>query len=128
MEHPHGMLVGVQTHDILDIDEADFMVESSNRKIGKVMREFRRDESGPFNRNTKLNLLLCVGADEDDCDCVTFHDTWVGEGTTLWKFYSFMQHLITYISIHHARSQEVVLFHDGQLECPQKSNDRRFDF
>jgi hypothetical protein len=99
MEYPHGM-VGVQTRDILDIDEAGFMVESSNRKFGKVRREFRCDESGPFNRNTKLNLLLCVGADDDDC--VTFHDTWVGEGTTLWRFYSFMHRLITYLAIHHA--------------------------
>lgn len=92
-------MVGIETRDILDLDECGLMVETSNRKFGKTTSILRCDDSGPFNRNGKLNLLLCVGADEDDT--ITFHETWVGEGTTLWRFYNFMERLTEYLTTFH---------------------------
>lgn len=94
-EYPYGM-VGVDTRDILDLDECGIMVETTNRNFGKVASILRCDDNGPFNRNAKLNLLLCVSADEDAP--ITFHETWVGEGTTLWRFYNYMLRLIEHLA------------------------------
>ena len=111
-EYPYGM-VGVDTRDILDLYECGIMVETTNRNFGKVASILRCDDNGPFNRNAKLNLLLCVSADEDAP--ITFHETWIGEDYTL-------EILQLYVVIDRALcnflSWSIFLFHYGQFECP----------
>jgi transposase len=97
-QHPYGM-AGVDTRSVLDIDESGYEVEATNRKFGKTVRRLRCDDSGPFNRNKKLNLLLCIGG--DDNDPVTFHETWTGSGTTLWRFYNYIERLLEHLAQHH---------------------------
>ena len=85
-------MVGVDTRDIIDIDECGLKLETSNCRFGKVVREKRCDQAGVYNAGEKLSLLLAISADED----LPFHwkETWVGEGTTLYRFYNFMERLI----------------------------------
>lgn len=97
-QFPHGM-VGIDRRDLLDIDEAEFKVEHSNKKIGKVVRELQCDEVRRYNRDEKSNLLLCIGGDENDP--ILFHEMWEREVTTLFRFYSFVEESLEHLATHH---------------------------
>ena len=88
---PLGM-AGVNTADIIDIDEAGFKLEHQNRKHGKTVSALRCDQPGVYGRGKKLNLLLAISA--DDVNRMRWHETWMDGGTTITKFDDFIGMII----------------------------------
>ena len=80
MPPPLGM-VGVDISDIIDIDEAGFKLEHSNRSFGKTVSALRCTQNGVYGRGEKLNLLLAICG--DDIDNMRWHETWMDGGTTI---------------------------------------------
>lgn len=95
MPPPLGML-GVQTRDILDIDEAGFFLESQNRKYGKTISALRCSQEGVYGRGKKLNLLLCISG--DDNFAMRWHEIWLDGGTTIIRFHDFIRRILDEIA------------------------------
>ena len=74
-------MAGVDVSDIIDIDEAGFKLEHSDRKFGKTVSSLRCSQNGVCGRGEKLNLLLAICG--DDIDNMRWHETWMDGGTTI---------------------------------------------
>ena len=96
--YPHGM-ADVDTDDIIDIDECGLFLETSNRNHGKVARGRRCDQRGVYNRGQKMNLLLAVCADRNYP--MRWEESWIGEGTTLYRFYNYMHRIVDDLAQQH---------------------------
>ncbi|KAL7524042.1 hypothetical protein ACHAXR_001378, partial [Thalassiosira sp. AJA248-18] len=98
MPPPLGMN-GVQTRDIIDIDEAGFMLEHQNRKHGKTVSALRCTSEGAYGRGKKLNLLLAICG--DDVDAMRWHEVWTNGGTTIIRFYDFIRRILDDLAANH---------------------------
>ncbi len=85
--------------DVVDLDEAGIKLEHSNRKQGKTPTIMRCDNDGVYNREQKTNLLLAICGDENYNQ--SWHEMWEGEGTTLFRLYSFLERITAQMAIGH---------------------------
>jgi len=86
--YPLG-IADIQTDDIIDSNEAGFFLESSNRRFGKTVRRDRCDEEGAYDKcSEKLNTLCGICGDRNNP--MRWIETWIGEGTTIIRYYNFI--------------------------------------
>ena len=76
MPPPLGM-VGVAVADIIDIDEAGFFLESSNRNYGKTISCLRCSQHGVYGRGEKVNLLLALPLRDSTPSLKVYLTTWI---------------------------------------------------
>ena len=86
-------------HDIIDIDEAGMKLEHNNRRRGKSPTFLRCDDEGIYNRDKKTNLLLAIAGYEQYNN--SWYEIWEGEGTTLFRFYEFIERIIHQLAQDH---------------------------
>ena len=85
--------------DMIDIDECNLKLESSNRNRGKVVRELRCDAAGKFKKGSaSVSLLMAIGG--EDQTPFSFHKTFTEGGTDLWRYYCFIEDLIKFLDEH----------------------------
>jgi hypothetical protein len=83
----------VATDEMIDIDEAKFKLESSDRSFGKVAREFRANIRGKYKKGVPgTNLIMAISG--DGTNPYSFHRQYTEGGTDLARFYTFMRDLI----------------------------------
>ena len=99
MPPPLGM-AGVQTRDIIDLDEAGFKLEHQNRSFGKTVSALRCTQEGAYGRGKKLNLLLAISG--DDVGAMRWHEVWMNGGTTIVRFYDFTRRILDDLATNHA--------------------------
>ena len=92
-------VAGVPRQNMIDIDEAGFKLEHSNRKFGKTPTALRCSQEGAYGRDEKLNLLLAISGDENDP--MRWHDVWMNGGTTIAKFADFIQLILDDLALRH---------------------------
>ena len=62
-----GGVVGESTRDVLDLDEAQFKLETQDRKFRKVSGQKRCDARGKYKKGAgAVSLLMVVSGDEQD--------------------------------------------------------------
>jgi len=88
---PLGM-AGVDTSDIIDIDEAGFKLEYTNRSFGKTVSALRCTQTGVYGRDEKLNLFLAICGDDVYCPC--WHEIWTEGGTIIDRFHDFIMRIL----------------------------------
>jgi hypothetical protein len=76
---------GVPIEDIIDIDEAGFFLEHSNRNFGKTVLCQRCGQNGVFGKGEKVNLLLAICG--DNVRRMRWHEQWMDGGTTIERFF-----------------------------------------
>lgn len=94
-------VAGIDTADMIDIDEAGFKLEHSNRKHGKTVSALRCTGEGVYGgrENQKLNLLLAICG--DDVLRYRWHEIWMNGGTTITRFYDFLVRIISFLAAAH---------------------------
>jgi hypothetical protein len=95
---PLGMR-GVSIADIIDIDEAGFFLEHSDRKFGKTISSTRCSQNGVYGHGEKVNLLLAICG--DNVGRMRWHGQWMEGGTTIERFYSFIDHILDNLDQNH---------------------------
>ena len=95
---PLGMR-GVPISDIIDIDEAGFFLEHSDRRFGKTVSCLRCCQNGVYGKGEKINLLLAICG--DDVGRMRWHEQWMDGGTTIERFYDFIDHLLDDLAQNH---------------------------
>ena len=94
-QYPLG-IAGESTADIIDIDEACFKLESTDRSYGKVAREFRCNLKGNYKKGEPgTNLIMAISGDNQNP--ISFHQQFTEGGTDLHRFYCFMEDLIEFL-------------------------------
>ena len=94
--YPLGV-AGETTTDIIDIDEARFKMESTDRSFGKVARAFRCNLKSNYKKGEEgTNLLLAISGDNNNP--FSFHRQFTEGGTDLFRFYCFMRDLLHFLS------------------------------
>lgn len=90
--YPFGA-TNVRTRDMIDMDQAGFKIEATNRKFGKVVSWERCYIEGQYLRDEKLNCMMAVSA--DDVYDMEWHDLWpqTEGGTTIYKVYTFFEQI-----------------------------------
>jgi hypothetical protein len=82
-----------QTSDMIDLDEARFKLESTDRSYAKVAREFRANVRSKYKkRDPGTNLIMAILGDGNNV--YSFHRMYSRGGTDLYRFYCFMRDLI----------------------------------
>ena len=56
-------IADVDIADLINLDEMEFFLESTNRKFGKTVRGLRADDKGAYNRGLKMNFLAAICGD-----------------------------------------------------------------
>ena len=94
-QYPFG-IAGIDPRTIIDCDEMGLELEHQNRSFGKTAVGERCDQKGVYNRNEKLNVLMAVVG----CDVIPsrWSELWTGEGTTLYRFYHFIERIVNDIN------------------------------
>ena len=89
--YPHG-IADIDPRDIIDADEMGLELEHQNRSFGKTVVGEQCNRKGAYNRNHKLNVLMAVSG----CDVTRsrWSELWTGEGTTLQRFYDFIEMIV----------------------------------
>jgi hypothetical protein len=95
---PLGMR-GVPIADIIDIDEAGFFLEHSDRKFGKTISSMRCSQNGVYGHGEKVNLLLAICG--DNVGRMRWHEQWMEGGTTIERFYGFIDHILDDLDQNH---------------------------
>jgi hypothetical protein len=90
---------GVPISDIIDIDEAGFFLEHSDRRFGKTVSCLRCCQNGVYGKGEKINLLLAICG--DDVGRMRWHEQWMDGGTTIERFYDFIDHLLDDLAQNH---------------------------
>jgi hypothetical protein len=90
---------GVPISDIIDIDKAGFFLEHSNRRFGKTASCLRCCQNGVYGKGEKINLLLAICG--DDVGRMRWHEQWMDGGTTIERFYDFINHLLGDLAQNH---------------------------
>jgi len=91
MDYPNGIR-DADPRFVIDIDEAGTSLEGSNRTYGSALIGERVREVGPYSKFDKINLLLAIRGDPDNPD--RWFDTWLEGGTTINRFYQFIERVI----------------------------------
>ena len=91
MNHPFGM-ADADPRFVIDLDEASGSVDGANRKAGICLKGNRAREVGPYSKSDKVTLLLAVRGDPANPD--RWFDTWLEGGTTVDRFYLFIQRIL----------------------------------
>jgi hypothetical protein len=115
---------GVPIADIVDIDEAGFFLEHSDQKFGKTILFMRCCQNGVYGHGEKVNLLLAICG--DNVGRMRWHEQWMEGGTTIARFYGFIDHILDNLDqIHLGR---LFVFTNGQSQHTQKSLGDESDF
>ena len=96
MDYPGG-IANIDPRDVIDIDEAGIHLESQDRSFGKTVEGDRCDQAGHYNRSERLNTLL--GISGDDAIASRWVNTWSGEGTTLFRFSTFLDEVLNDLDV-----------------------------
>jgi hypothetical protein len=84
---PNGV-AGESTHDLIDVDESGYRLNSQNCSFRKVTREKRCDACGKYkNGNGGKNLFMAISGDERDGPSFLFHECYTRGGTDLLIFF-----------------------------------------
>jgi hypothetical protein len=84
---PLGMR-GVLFANIIDIDEAGIFLKHSDQNFGKTVLSLRCSHNGVYGHGEKVNLHLAVCG--DNVGQMHWHKQWVEGGTTIERFYKFI--------------------------------------
>jgi len=95
---PLGMR-GVPIVDIIEIEEAGFFLEHSDRKFGKTISSLCCSQNGVYGHGEKVNLLLVICG--DNVGQMRWHEQWMEGGTTIERFYDFIDHIIDDLDQNH---------------------------
>lgn len=95
--YPRG-INGVDVRDVIDIDEAQFKLESQNRKFGQMPKQLRCDARGSYRKGAP-GVSLLMGISGDDIDPFEFHQSFTEGGTNLWRFYCYMDEFIKWLDV-----------------------------
>jgi hypothetical protein len=85
-------MVGVAVADIIDIDEAEFFLKSSNQNFVKTVSCLRCSQNGVYGRVEKVNLLLAISG--DDATPMRWREQWMEGGTTIERFHTFIERIL----------------------------------
>ena len=96
MNYPVG-IANINPRDVIDVDECGIQLETQNRSFGKTSKGDRCDQEGHYSRTTRLNVL--VGISGDDAVASRWMNTWSGEGTTLYRFASFLDEVMNDLAV-----------------------------
>ena len=88
-EPPPVGVAGVETRDMIDLDEAGYKLEHQNRSFGKCVTALRVDQRGVYMRGRKLTVLLAISG--DPVLAMRWWRCWTDGGTTLERFQDFME-------------------------------------
>ncbi len=66
---------------MIDLDEYGVQVQSAERHWGKALVGKRVNQTGPYSKLTKINLLLAILGDDDTNNRLRWSKTWASEGT-----------------------------------------------
>ena len=94
LPYPYG-IADIRRQDIIDLDECGVEVQSADRHIGKAFVGKRVSQTGPYQKSTKLTLLLAISG--DGANPRRWRDTWTGEGTTGARMINFIQTILNII-------------------------------
>ena len=86
-------IANVQTNNMVDLNEISLYLENSNHRHGKMVRGFRTDDKGIYNRDQKMNVLarICGYCNNP----IRWMKTWTDKGATSDRFVSFMRRFCT---------------------------------
>ena len=89
--YPNG-IADIDPRTIIDCDEMGLELEHQNHSFGKTAVGECCNQTGAYNRNMKLNVLMAVCG----CDVIPsrWSELWTGEGTTLHRFYHFIKTIV----------------------------------
>ena len=91
MNYPFGIR-NVDPRFIIDMDEASGSVDGANRTNGTCLVGTRSREVGPYSKSDKVTLLLAISGDPANPD--RWFDIWGDGGTTVDRFYNFIQRIL----------------------------------
>jgi len=91
LEYPYG-IADIRRQDIIDLDECGVEVMSGDRSWGKAYVGKRVSQTGPYGKDTKINLLLAISGDGTNPS--RWRDYWTGEGTTGVQMINFIRRVI----------------------------------
>lgn len=94
LPYPFG-IADIRRMDMIDLDECGTEVQSADRHIGKAYIGKRVQQSGPYQKSTKYNLLLAISGDGNNN--WRWRDIWTGEGTTGQRMIDFIQSILNAI-------------------------------
>jgi hypothetical protein len=91
MPYPYG-IANIRRQDLIDLDECGVEVQSADRGWGKAYVGKRVKQSGPYQKDTKYNLLLAISG--DGANPSRWRDIWTGEGTTGRRMIAFIRRIV----------------------------------
>ena len=87
---------GVDVVCMIDIDEAQFKLESQDPRYGKVVKELRCNTTGMYKKGAgSVSLLLAISGDDDAP--FEFHRTYAEGGTNFDRFFLYMIELLEFL-------------------------------
>jgi hypothetical protein len=93
-----GGVAGESTRDVIDLDEAQFKLETQDRKYGKVSRQSRCDAKGKYKKGAgSVSLVMAVSGDE--VEPFSYHECYMEGGTDQWRFYTFMLGFVAWLAV-----------------------------
>ena len=99
MAYPFG-IADIRHEDMIDIDEAGFILESSNRTRGKAYSGVRVVEAGHYARvGDKVTLLhaICGESGTEENSSRRWRNLWLDGRTTIERFLDFIEEIIQHI-------------------------------
>ena len=91
MNYPFG-IADIDPRKVIDLDEAAGSVDGANRSRGTCLIGNRAREVGPYSKSEKVTLLMAVSGDPMNPD--RWFEIWNEGGTTIARFYAFMERII----------------------------------
>ena len=91
MNYPFG-IADIDPRKVIDLDEAAGSVDGANRSCGTCLIGNRAREVGPYSKSEKVTLLMAVSGDPMNPD--RWFEIWNEGGTTIARFYAFMERII----------------------------------
>jgi hypothetical protein len=88
-------MVGVDIDKLIDIDEASFKLEATNRHLGYAVREQSCDDTCVYGRGEKVTLLMGIFTDRNVGQ--QWFECWEHGGTTIDKFVDFIELILDYL-------------------------------
>ncbi len=74
-------------------------MEHSNINFGKTVSCQRCSQNGVYGRGEKVNLLLAICG--DNVGRMRWHKQWMGGGTTIKRFFGFIDAIMNDIELNH---------------------------
>lgn len=91
LPYPYG-IADIRRRDLIDLDECGKELSNCDRRIGKAYIGTRVNQTGPYTKTDKYNLLLAISG--DGATNFRWRDIWTGEGTTGNRMIAFVQRII----------------------------------